>query len=94
MMFDASQACFPELGQEKQQVGGSNFPVLVKVCRTSSPTHSERIGLGAIAITVTFRDVKTSTVEHFPWAVAHAAGIQFANAIIHIVAHPVVILIF
>ena len=94
MMFDASQACFPELGQEKQQVGGSNFPVLVKVCRTSSPTHSERIGLGAIAITVAFRDVKTSTIVHFPWAIAHAAGVHFTHTIVRIVAHPIVILVF
>jgi hypothetical protein len=47
--------------------------------------------LGAIAIAVAFRDVKTSTVVHFTWAIAYTAGVQRAHTFVHVITHAVLV---
>ena len=43
----------------------------------------------AVAIAVAFRDVLTSTLVDVTRAVAHAASVEFANALVHVVTDAI-----
>ena len=57
-------------------------------------TDTQGIKLVAIAIAVASGDVRTSTLINLTWTVANAAGIQFAHAVVHVVADAIRVGIF
>ena len=66
----------------------------VGVSSAVTTTYAQGVFLVAVAITVSGRNVLTSTFVNCTWAIANAAGIEGAYAIVHIVTNPVGIGVF
>jgi hypothetical protein len=61
----------------------------IGVCCAVTTTHAQGVELVAVAVAVACRDVRTSALVDLTWAVAHAASVEFANAVVHVIADAI-----
>jgi hypothetical protein len=61
----------------------------IRIRHTRPSTFTKRVELVAITVAVAFWDVSTSALVNLTWAVAHAASVQRANAVVHVVTDAV-----
>ena len=57
-------------------------------------THAEGVELVSVAVAVSFRDVRTTTLVDLAWAVADAARVEFAHAVVYVVTDAIGIGVF
>ena len=56
---------------------------------SQSPPHAEDVELVSVAVAIAFGDVRTSAFVDLPRTVADAAGVECANAVIHVVTDAI-----
>jgi hypothetical protein len=68
--------------------------VVVQIRRAIATAYANGVQLIPIAVTVSLRDVGTSTFVNVAWTIAHAACINHTNALIDVVANAIDIGVF
>ena len=67
---------------------------MIKVLSAVTATHAEGVELVSIAVAVSGRDVSTSALVDLSWAIAYATSVEFADAVVYVVADAICIGVF
>ena len=65
------------------------YAVAIRIRRAVTTTHAQGVELVAVTVAVASGDVRTSALVNLARTVAHAASVEGANAVVHIVTDAI-----